>query len=313
MICAARLVDYEERTGIKAVTEAPMPAPAFPLPLPLRFERRTLALWLLLNHATRWIILDLVRRYAKEIATYGDLAQAPRQARLRMFLRPTESSGQDGNIYVRLKRVSDNPYIAVAMTPTKGKIHAGTDGLLENKADKEVSVEVEQIWHAPVLSKPRPDLIAPEVDPVVRPLIVRIPREIRDDVLFEIALRDLSFPMTNGTGTNGNSDQPYLGIEARREKGQVTIRPIGKITDTIYFQNGWLMIKLANWPEALRSIIPGIPAGKLLSLEIPDAEGAAIDPFAGLQVSDTMTGKTWMGPHVMLRFQPMPPDSNRLS
>jgi hypothetical protein len=143
-----------------------------------------------------------------------------------------------------------------------------------------------------------------EVDPLARRILARVPDDLAEDVLRSIALHGLIYYTTSGLGQAVGDDEVKLGVEALQKRGVLQIVPIGKITPKIYFQNGWLMIKLAGLPESTGTQIKkGDRINRLFEVAVKDGAGGKVEPFKNAVISQRMTGRTWMGPHVMVRLE----------
>ncbi|MBS7671357.1 hypothetical protein [Croceicoccus gelatinilyticus] len=95
---------------------------------------------------------------------------------------------------------------------------------------------------------------------------------------------------------------PWLGVATYANKTERRMVPAGQLSDHIYFQNGWLMLKLKNMPETVASTIAkGQPAKSLFSFSL-ERQGQQIDAFENLVISELIRGSTIYGPHVMVRF-----------
>lgn len=102
--------------------------------------------------------------------------------------------------------------------------------------------------------------------------------------------------------TPGIETKPWIGIATRKTKAECWVCPAGFLKQPLYFQNGWLMLKLDKFPDRFGShLVKGAKAESIISFNIPAGAGA-VDVFEGLEIDRIQRGSTWMGPHAMLRF-----------
>lgn len=280
--------------------------------LPIRIEKKMAELWPRLDRGLRWIVLDLLRRYDEEVMRTGGDVDAPGWARMRLT-RATDIilAAGNGEFQFRLmlptKGRKAPAHIQISFVPT-GSFSCWPEGLAPKITGKPKETTVEALIAQPIFLHPRqaarnnaPHHIA--IDPMAERIIERIPDDIRSEVLRAVALCQVNFHLTNATGEAGAIHPVNFGVTCLNRKGVATIVPIGHVTDKIYFQNGWLMFKLAGFPAAFSArLSKGRPSRDILDITAEDGEHGQIKPFEGLEVSERMSGKTWMGPHVQIKM-----------
>lgn len=248
-----------------------------------------------------------------------DLSEAPGWARIRIASGAGISTTAFGDVTFRLmlpnKSRKTPPHIKLTFVNDEKSFACWPEDLIPAQGkDRIIPVTAADLQRVPIAISPqqrqqRDRTAVPAIDPAAEPIIARIPADLRDHVLRSIVLHRLNFHMTNAMGEAGAIHPPVLGVEAISTKEGSTIVPIGHLTESIYFQNGWLMIKLANLPHALRVGIQtgdksskGTPAEDLFHVHIDDGAGGKIRLFHGLAVEKRRGGRTWMGEHLTLKF-----------
>ena len=293
---------YEKPSAVQSFDEA----------LPLRAEIKFLQIWPRLGTGMRWILLDLLRRFLADIAEHSDdLSHAPGWARLRLVDPCGILTGSSGDFMLRLmlpnKSRKTPPFVKLTFV-NDDKGFSCWPAEIMPELGKEEAVSIAKLGRVPIVTSPdqtRRQQVEDEwdMDDIARTVTARIPEEVRNEVLRAIISHRLTFHTTNSTGEAGAVNPPVMGVMARREKRRDRIVPVGHLTESIYFQNGWLMVKLANLPMALRARMEN--AGKAedtFDVVMPDGDGGVIRPFEGVVADRTVKGSTWMGDHVRLRF-----------
>ena len=141
------------------------------------------------------------------------------------------------------------------------------------------------------------------MDAVSERIAARIPDPVKEDVLAAVVEHQLNFHLTNATGEAGAIHPVNFGLTALTKKGKNIIVPIGHVTEKIYYQNGWLMMKVADLPTSVVArIIKGANVDDIIQLEAEDGMDGVITPFKGLEITQKMSGNTWMGPHVQVKM-----------
>ena len=280
--------------------------------LPLRAETKFLQIWPRLSAGMRWILLDLLRRFLADIEKHSDdLSHAPGWARLRLVDPCGILTSSSGDFMLRLmlpnKSRKTPPFVKLTfVNDDKGFSCWPVD--LMPEMSKEEAVSISKLGRTPIITSPDQALRQRvkddwDMDDIACAVTARIPEDVRDEVLRAIICHRLTFHTTNATGEAGAVNPPVMGIMARREKGRDRIVPVGHLTESIYFQNGWLMVKLAKLPMALRARIENAEKTEdTFDVVMHDGGGGVIRPFEGVVADRSVKGNTWMGDHIRLRF-----------
>lgn len=288
--------------------------------LPLFAERKFLHLWPRLDRGIRWILMDLLRRYSREVdERRDDLSEAPGWARIRIGSGAGISATAFGDVTFRLmlptKSRKSPPHIKLTFVNDEKSFACWPEDLTPAQGQDRIlpvtaaNLQRVRIAISPQQKQQRDQAPVPDIDPVAEAIIARIPPGLREHVLRSIVLHRLTFHITNAIGEAGAIHAPVLGVEAISTKGKSTIVPTGYLTESIYFQNGWLMVKLANLPHALQVGIQtgdksskGTPAEDLFDVHADDGADGRIRLFHGLEIEKRRRGRTWMGEHLTLKF-----------
>ncbi len=277
--------------------------------LPLIAEPKFAMLWPRLGNGMRWILLDLLRRYLEGVMEHADdLSHAPGWARIR-FADPCGICPQSGGDFTfRLmlpnKGRKTPPFVKLTYVNNDKGFTCWPESLKPPVSDGERKVSLQDLASCPIVDDPgRPvrALDPVKADPVAEKILSTIPEDVREDVIDAIMRHRLVFHSTNRTGEAGSIHPPVLGIEGR---GQSRMSAVGYLNESIYFQNGWLMVKLARLPIVLQQGIDmGGDAEEMFAVNMTDGRGGRIRPFEGLRISKCNRGTTWMGKHVQVKFE----------
>lgn len=134
------------------------------------------------------------------------------------------------------------------------------------------------------------------IDPVAFNALEFVDPEICQKLLQSLPARKARVPISQ------QSDGAALWIETHSTRRTTRLVLSGAIADGIYFQNGWLMFKLARLPKIVAScIVPGTRIERLIDLTVR-RQGLDLQPFRNLVIEQTMSGTTWAGPWISARF-----------
>lgn len=264
----------------------------------LAAERKFAAVWHRLDGGSRWIVLDQLRRFLDRGVGSGCRIRHPAMASPGLSsgnFRFEHKTDKRHGEYVRLSFVNEN---AFACWP---------NGIEASGSKHPEIVDVAGLVGEPHAHPSRAIVRRYEaVDPLAARIAELIPSGIRSDVLQAVSSEQFEI---NLTGTGGNSqEEPWMGIGVQHVAGRRTIVPIGRFSEKTYFQNGWLMMKIEEHPQAVRTGLlsiatKGAPAGSILDLVLPDGRGETMRPLEDMVVADAKNGTTWMGKHLQLRFE----------
>lgn len=280
----------------------------------LKAEKKFSLIWPRFEHGLRWILVDLLRRYVQEVETHGDLTHAPGWARIRIVDTGGIYGSGGGDIVYRLLLPNATrkspPYIKLSFVNNVKGFSCWPRELEPEIGEADKKVTVRQLCKAPIAINPKlakRDISDYDVDPVAEAVVDTFPAEDKEEIIHAMIRHRMIFHTTNATGQAGATQHPVMGIEARLKNGKHLIAPIGCITEHVYFQNGWLMIKLAHLPESAQAqFTKGRASEEIISVSIPDGRGSTLRPFENLWATRSLKGKTWMGKHVQLQFEKKP-------
>lgn len=277
--------------------------------LPLVAEPKFAMLWPRLGNGLRWILLDLLRRYQEGVMEHiDDLSHAPVRARIRLT-DPCGICPQSGGDFIfRLmlpnKGRKTPPFVKLTYVNNAKGFSCWPETLRPSSADSVRAISLDDLKDCPIVDDPaRPvrKLDSAKTDPVAEIILSTIPDSVRGEVVDAILRHRLVFHSTNRTGEADSLPPPVLGVESR---GGSRLSAVGQLSESIYFQNGWLMVKLAKLPVAIQQGIDmGGDAEKMFAVRMPDGRGGTIRPFEGLRISKCNRGTTWMGKHVQVKFE----------
>ena len=291
--------------------EAP-DVPDIRLEFPIRAQRDFSQLWPRMNRGMRYIILDHLERYAASINKENP-GDSPGWARFR--IRMGAEAGLTGEIQYRLKlrnaRRKLEDHIEIMFLPESPKYKKLPEQLGLTHNQKAIWTDIHKLMATPHVVeadianiwKIKRETSVIRIEDDAKAIIERIPADIIDDVLRAVADHNITYCMTNALGEAGLT-KVHFGIEARKKENETRIAAIGFISDYVYYQNGWLMVKLENLPAALGTVLEiGKPIETFFQVRIKNGISGTLSPLAGLVISKTMKGKTWMGPHVQLKLK----------
>jgi len=290
----------------------PQPLDPIDTSLPIRFERKMSLIWPRMSRGLRWIILDMLRRYDREIAKEGAM-DAPGWARMRLTRAyHLILSNANGEFQLRLmlpnKGRKTPPHIQLSFVVSSGTFSCWPEGYEPDIPEKTRAVKIKDLVREKIYQTPRQKTLGTaaresQMDAVSERISARIPGAVKEDVLAAVVEHQLNFHLTNATGEAGAIHPVNFGLTALTKKGKNIIVPIGHVTEKIYYQNGWLMMKVADLPASVVTrIVKGANVDEIIQLEAEDGMDGVITPFKGLEITQKMSGNTWMGPHVQIKM-----------
>jgi len=291
-----------------------LPAPDLEAPkisLPLMIEEKMNDIWLRLNRGMRWMIIDQLRRYDEYVDSFADKTYADGWARMRIKFGENIPSG--GQVMIKLKgtlpskKKAASPHFEISFIPETQKYPRIPEDVFASQKTKIRNTSVRNLIGMPLIDKknkrPDPEGKDYEIDAIAERIIERIPANVREEVLDAIFTHRMDFRVSNATGEAGVEEKSGFGVDPYSTGKKKLLVPTGYITSDIYFQNGWLMVKLANFPEAFGLAIKNNEdAEKFFQVEATDGAGKSYPIFKDMKISRIMRGKTWMGSHLQIKF-----------
>lgn len=293
-----------------------LPAPDLNAPvisIPLKIEGKMTDIWLRLSRGMRWMILDQLRRYADYVCSFSDKSYADGWARMRIKFGNNMPTG--GQVMIKLKGTlpsknkAPSPYLELSFIPETQKYPRIPEEVFSPQKTKIQETSAKNLIAMPLVAmKGQPakqDLNKSdyEIDAIAERIIQRIPADVREDVLEAIFTHRMDFRVTNAIGEAGSEEKEGFGVFPYSTGKQNLLVASGYITSDIYFQNGWLMVKLANYPEAFGQAFKNDEdAEKFFQVDTLDGAGVSYRIFKNMKISKMMRGKTWMGSHLQIKF-----------
>lgn len=291
-----------------------LPAPQLDAPkisMPLKIEEKMNDIWLRLNRGMRWMIIDQLRRYDAYVDSFADKTYADGWARMRIKFGENIPAG--GQVMIKLKgtlpskKEAASPHFEISFIPETQKYPRIPEDIFTSQKTKTRNTSVKNLIGMPLIEKtdkkPAPNDKDNEIDAIAERIIERVPANVRQDVLDAIFTHRMDFRVSNAIGEAGAEEKSGFGVDPYSTGKKKLLVPTGHITSDIYFQNGWLMVKLANFPEAFAlSIKNNEDAEKFFQVEATDGAGGSYRIFKDMKISKMIRGKTWMGPHLQIKF-----------
>lgn len=287
--------------------------PEFKVNIPIRVNRDFSQLWPRLGAGMRFIVLDHLERYAA--SAEKNRYDVPGWARFR--IKRAGVAGLSGDIRYRLKlknaRRKLEDHIEIQFQSDSKKYNKIPDALGLTHNEKAIWKSLADLVNTPHVTEKKNRVLDGHyqqksefyrVETIPQLLIERIPENIRNDVLKAVIIHDVTYYTTNDLGEASVARGLKFGIESKRENdGLESIVPIGNINDHIYFQNGWLMIKLEKMPASIGTILQvGRKIDEFFDVTLNNGIGGKISPFKNLVITKRKKGKTWMGDHVQVKL-----------